>query len=81
MQECLTFRDWYPSAGPEAFNELPDPDAIFIGGSGRMVPDLVQAALSRMKPGASIVVNVSSLIIWSLCKQELIRRGCEATFA
>ena len=25
-----------------------------------MVPDLVQAALSRMKPGASIVVNVSS---------------------
>ena len=45
---------------PEAFNELPDPDAIFIGGSGRMVPDLVQAALSRMKPGASTVVNVSS---------------------
>jgi len=45
---------------PEAFDELPDPDAIFIGGSGRMVPDLVQAALSRLKPEGSIVVNVSS---------------------
>ena len=45
---------------PEAFDELPDPDAIFIGGSGRMVPDLVQSALSRLVPGGSIVVNVSS---------------------
>ena len=45
---------------PEAFDELPDPDAIFIGGSGRMVPDLVEAALSRLMPGGSIVVNVSS---------------------
>ncbi len=45
---------------PEAFDELPDPDAIFIGGSGRMVPDLVQAALSRLMLGGSIVVNVSS---------------------
>lgn len=45
---------------PEAFDEIPDPNAIFIGGSGRMVPDLVQAALSRLVPGGSIVVNVSS---------------------
>jgi precorrin-6B C5,15-methyltransferase / cobalt-precorrin-6B C5,C15-methyltransferase len=45
---------------PEAFDELPDPNAIFIGGSGRMVPDLVQSALLRLVPGGSIVVNVSS---------------------
>jgi precorrin-6Y C5,15-methyltransferase (decarboxylating) len=45
---------------PEAWQDLPDPDAIFVGGSGRMVPDLVAAAVKRLRPGGSIVVNVSS---------------------
>jgi precorrin-6Y C5,15-methyltransferase (decarboxylating) len=39
---------------------LPDPDSIFVGGSGRMVPDLVGEAVQRLKTGGSIVVNVSS---------------------
>lgn len=45
---------------PEAWRDLPDPDAIFVGGSGRVVPDLVSAALTRLADGGSIVVNVSS---------------------
>jgi precorrin-6Y C5,15-methyltransferase (decarboxylating) len=45
---------------PTAWKELPDPDAIFVGGSGRVVPDLVAAALKRLAKGGSIVVNVSS---------------------
>lgn len=45
---------------PDAWMDLPDPDAIFVGGSGRMVPDLVAAALDRLKVGGRIVVNVSS---------------------
>ncbi|MCG8648656.1 MAG: precorrin-6y C5,15-methyltransferase (decarboxylating) subunit CbiE [Pirellulales bacterium] len=45
---------------PEAWRDLPDPDAIFVGGSGRMVPDLVASAVQRLAPGGSIVVNVSS---------------------
>lgn len=45
---------------PEAWADLPDPDAIFVGGSGRMVPDLVAAALGRLADGGRIVVNVSS---------------------
>ncbi|MEM9644503.1 MAG: precorrin-6y C5,15-methyltransferase (decarboxylating) subunit CbiE, partial [Planctomycetota bacterium] len=45
---------------PEAFSELPDPDAIFVGGSGRMVPDLVNASAKRLREGGRIVVNVSS---------------------
>lgn len=45
---------------PEAWQDLPDPDAIFVGGSGRMVPDLVAEAVKRLRPGGSIVVNVSS---------------------
>ncbi|TWT91261.1 precorrin-6y C5,15-methyltransferase (decarboxylating) subunit CbiE [Stieleria varia] len=44
---------------PEAWQNLPDPTAIFVGGSGRMVPDLVRAALQRIKHGR-IAVSVSS---------------------
>ena len=45
---------------PDAWTDLPDPEAIFVGGSGRMVPDLVAAALQRLAPGGRIVVTVSS---------------------
>ncbi len=45
---------------PEAWRELPDPDAIFVGGTGRVVPDLVSAAVPRLGQGGRIVVNVSS---------------------
>jgi hypothetical protein len=45
---------------PDAWRDLPDPQAIFVGGSGRMVPDLVAAALTRLGDGGRIVVNVSS---------------------
>jgi precorrin-6Y C5,15-methyltransferase (decarboxylating) len=45
---------------PEAWRDLPDPDAIFVGGSGRMVPDLVASALTRLTSGGRIVVTVSS---------------------
>lgn len=46
---------------PQAWADLPDPDAIFVGGSGRMVPALVSQALSRLTKGGRIVINVSSL--------------------
>ena len=45
---------------PDAWQDLPDPEAIFVGGSGRMVPDLVAAALTRLVEGGRIVVTVSS---------------------
>lgn len=46
---------------PQAWADLPDPDAIFVGGSGRMVPALVGQALQRLSKGGRIVINVSSL--------------------
>lgn len=45
---------------PQAWEELPSPDAIFVGGTGRMVPELVGAAIRRLVDGGRIVVNVSS---------------------
>lgn len=46
---------------PEAFTELPDPHAVFVGGSGRMVPELVADVIPRLTEGGRLVVTVSSL--------------------
>ncbi len=45
---------------PEAWHDLPQPDAIFVGGSGRIVPSLVEAAAARLNDAGRMVVNVSS---------------------
>lgn len=45
---------------PDAWSDLPDPDAIFVGGTGRMVPDLVSASLGRLASHGRIVVNVAA---------------------
>ena len=46
---------------PQAWSDLPDPDAIFIGGTGRVVGEIVEHALPRLKSGGRIVVNVGSV--------------------
>jgi precorrin-6Y C5,15-methyltransferase (decarboxylating) len=46
---------------PEAWNDLPDPDVIFIGGTGRAVGGLTEAAFGRLRNGGRIVINVNSL--------------------
>lgn len=46
---------------PEAWRELPDPDAIFVGGTGRAVVKLVEEAWSRLRDGGRLVVNVASV--------------------
>ncbi|WP_153557674.1 precorrin-6y C5,15-methyltransferase (decarboxylating) subunit CbiE [Roseimaritima sediminicola] len=56
---------------PEAFDDLPDPDAIFVGGSGRAVPGLVRQAIKRLPPQGRIVINVSSPDNLLAVQQEL----------
>lgn len=46
---------------PEAWTDLPDPDAIFVGGTGRQVRDIVKLSLPRLKPGGRLVASVLSL--------------------
>jgi precorrin-6Y C5,15-methyltransferase (decarboxylating) len=48
-------------SAPEAWTELPDPDAIFIGGSGRGIGLLVEQAFKRLKRGGRLVAEVSSI--------------------
>ena len=46
---------------PDAWHALPDPDAIFVGGTGRSVGQIVAMALERLKPRGRLVANVGSL--------------------
>ena len=45
-------------AGMEAW---PDPDAVFIGGSGGELADLIRLVLSRLKPDGHLVMNFVTL--------------------
>jgi precorrin-6Y C5,15-methyltransferase (decarboxylating) len=48
-------------SAPEVFVHLPDPDAIFIGGSGGQFEAILAAALERLKPGGRLVCNCITL--------------------
>lgn len=45
---------------PEAFAQLPDPDAVFLGGTGRAVNELAAVVWQRLKSGGRMVVNLGS---------------------
>jgi precorrin-6Y C5,15-methyltransferase (decarboxylating) len=46
---------------PEAWANLPQPDAIFVGGTGRMVNQIVSLAFDQLRDGGRIVVTVGSI--------------------
>ena len=46
---------------PDAWADLPDPDAIFIGGTGRGVARMTELAFQRLRSGGRIVINVGSI--------------------
>uniref|UniRef100_A0A831UDS6 Precorrin-6y C5,15-methyltransferase (Decarboxylating) subunit CbiE n=1 Tax=Geobacter metallireducens TaxID=28232 RepID=A0A831UDS6_GEOME len=46
---------------PEGFDELPDPDRVFIGGSGGMLEEIIDAVDRRLKPDGVIVLNAVTL--------------------
>ena len=46
---------------PEAWADLPDPDAIFVGGSSRDCAMLVELAWKRLKPNGRLVTALASI--------------------
>ena len=66
---------------PEAFADLPDPDAIFIGGSGGRFREIAAEAIQRLRPGGRIVVNcvtiVNFLLAWQILDTQNL--GAHAT--
>jgi precorrin-6Y C5,15-methyltransferase (decarboxylating) len=46
---------------PEGLDDLPDPDRVFIGGSGGMLEEIIEAVDRRLKPEGRIVLNAVTL--------------------
>jgi precorrin-6Y C5,15-methyltransferase (decarboxylating) len=53
----------YPVLGqaPEALKDLPDPDSVFIGGTGREIVGLIEAVYPRLKVGGRLVCHLGSV--------------------
>ncbi len=62
---------------PEALADLPDPDAVFVGGSKGSMAEIVSLALSRLRPGGRLVVNAITLENLSETYQRLRELGKE----
>jgi len=46
---------------PEVLADLPEPDAVFVGGTGRQVVSVLNAAYARLAPGGRMAVNVATV--------------------
>jgi precorrin-6Y C5,15-methyltransferase (decarboxylating) len=46
---------------PDAWRDFPDPDCIFVGGSGREISRIVELAYERLRPGGRLVASVGSI--------------------
>ena len=57
--------------------ELPAPDAVFIGGSGGRLREILRAAVERLKPAGRIVVNCVSLENFFGCWEGLLALGMQ----
>jgi precorrin-6Y C5,15-methyltransferase (decarboxylating) len=57
---------------PEVWADLPDPDAVFLEGSGREVVRLAELAFARLKPGGRLVASLASIDSLHELRQTLI---------
>jgi precorrin-6B C5,15-methyltransferase / cobalt-precorrin-6B C5,C15-methyltransferase len=46
---------------PVALSDLPDPDSVFIGGSGGQLVNILDTVARRLKPAGRIVANLAAL--------------------
>jgi precorrin-6Y C5,15-methyltransferase (decarboxylating) len=62
---------------PEVLAALPDPDAVFIGGSGGRLADLLAYVGTRLRPDGRLVCNFATLEHISAANQHLQASGWE----
>jgi precorrin-6Y C5,15-methyltransferase (decarboxylating) len=66
-----------PGMAPAVFAPLPDPDAVFIGGSGGELQAILRESLARLRPGGRLVLNCITLdsltCAWSWFDRQGIR--------
>lgn len=64
-------------AAPGVLAGLPDPDAIFVGGSGGALAEILDVAVARLAPGGRLVLNLATLEGLHLAQSALRRHGWE----
>ncbi len=62
---------------PEAWSDLPDPDAVFLEGSGREVVRIAELAFERLTGGGRLVANLISIGALDELRQALGTRATE----
>ncbi|MHB0870429.1 MAG: precorrin-6y C5,15-methyltransferase (decarboxylating) subunit CbiE [Chloroflexota bacterium] len=66
-----------PAEAPQSLEDLPAPDAVFIGGSGGRLDAILELACTRLHRGGRVVVNAASLETASAAMAGLRERGFE----
>jgi precorrin-6Y C5,15-methyltransferase (decarboxylating) len=46
---------------PQVLHDLPDPDAVFIGGSGGALTAILEVIQARLRPDGHLVVNLATI--------------------
>lgn len=62
---------------PTAWEDLPAPDSVFVGGTGRAVVHIVDSAWQRLKLGGRLVVQVAGLDNVTAVEQCVRKLGSE----
>ena len=62
---------------PDALAELPAPDAVFIGGSGGNLAEIIAETVKRLTPGGRIVINLATLENLAVAGYRLREAGME----
>ncbi|MFB5759966.1 precorrin-6y C5,15-methyltransferase (decarboxylating) subunit CbiE [Paenibacillus medicaginis] len=78
----VKFRTDFPAIhakAPAGLEDLPDPDAVFIGGSGGELPGLIALCASRLRAGGRIVVNAATIETLHDALNALKTAGLEAS--
>ena len=67
--------DIVAGAGPPALLGLPDPDAVFVGGSGGNLEEILRVAAGRLRDGGRMVANFATLERTNDTHQWLQKKG------
>ncbi len=65
------------SKAPEGLSDWPAPDAVFIGGSGGELAQLIHLCLEKLRPGGRLVMNFVTLENLAAATSVLSESGCE----
>lgn len=62
---------------PEGLESLPEPDSVFIGGSGGKMEEILDICCQRLKKGGRIVANIATLENLTLVIEKLEEKGLD----